>query len=1424
MAKKGKSREQKSPAPESKEKTKKKTSKKDEEDSKRDEIKKPQRGLAIGENFGWTGKLPATLLHEHCQKQKWRKVIFEMKKNAKGFTGIVILSWENPKTKEVIEVKMIPEHDLYEPQETTNAARHYAATYALYRINYLKNMKMLLPIIFRDYWSSLEAKRQLILKSDKNLHDSIYNADPFSVVLRQREINEKREKERLLREQNDAKVKKPSINILTSTKTGKNANDLKSMTKTAATKKPIELVPSFPKKVWSNSPFIDFDPEIRTSIENSIKNHIDWILEDHSKDIDQVKKNEYVEQLTKFGFRSTHVEEALSYTSNFTEALEWLLFHIPEDDLPPLFARREEDSAVSFKISKNIQQEYMLLRLGESAFDQYDILSSLEKNNNDEIETAIDLTRKLINFPAQQSGTSDSDLWEQEIEGIEMIGSNVCKFVENTNKRVVTIKLNPTNIASDLLSLRLYRSKHYPFDIPGLQLVVTNSSFKLANYLKLSILRQLLETIISQNYLGDCFIFPIIEWLENNISRIIDNPGPLVTFKPDRNKSKASANQQSKSTRTRKTGRILLSENDIEKIKSSDNKRKLSSEMKDSLSKRKALPAWNKRENLVSVINDNKVTLVTGETGSGKSTQIVQFILDHLNESGDYESTILCTQPRRISTIGLAERISDERIDKVGNETGYIIRGENNTCKTTRISFVTTGVLLRMLQSALSSNEDMDLSLFDRLKYIFIDEVHERSVDSDFLLIILKRIMKKLPNLKIVLMSATIDITVFQRFFDTPVNHIHIEGRTFPIKDHYLDEVLASLEYTMTNRDGEETQPKADSQFFKSGTLNYDLIAKLCDFIHKKLSSEANNGSILIFLPGIMEINRCIKTIEREFNDNKTNVWCLPLHSALSSQDQKRVFKSPPRGTRKIVVATNVAETSITIPDCVVVIDSGRSKTLFFDSQINATKLLENWCSRAEIMQRRGRSGRIQNGDCYHLYTKETENGMIAQPIPEIMRTRLENLYLVVKSMGINNVEEFLKGGLNPPDSISLSNAKFLLTQIGALNKSEQLSHLGRYLSYLPTDLHSGKLLILGCIFGCLELCLVLASLSSSGSPFLNSHELRSEIKLKKSMFSKDRGDLLGSAKAYLEYEKLRLSEGNSKKFIKDNYLSYLTLNEITSVRSQYLSLLKDIGFVPLSYHSRNKSDALYISLNKNQDNFSIVSAIITGAFYPNIARVQLPDPKYFQSSVGSVEIDPDIKQTKFWIQNKEFVEQFTNNKMIEGVLPAKRAFIHPSSLLFSDGIVANDESVSLDEFKNEDGSINFEKARANYKPDLTPQVPKSSNSLKNSFVVFTSSSFTSKLYLRDITPSSTMATILFGGAITYDVSNNINNGIVIDNWMPIRTWCKNGVLIKRLGILLDQVIHNKLSSPHFNTLPSDSDADSEILSVVETILRLNNK
>lgn len=1367
---------------------------------------KPQRGLAIGENFGWTGKLPATLLFEHCQKQKWGKVIFDMKKSAGGYTGIANLSWENPKTKEMIRVRMIPDAETYLPKETTNEARHYAATYTLHRINHIKNMKMVLPIIFRDYWTDLERQRLEMAKTNKEEHNFKYNANPFTAFIEKREKREKREKERLLREQNQAKAKKPTISIgsigtnvaKSSAMRPQNAKSLVSNSEVPQT--------SFPRKVWASAPFVDFSSEVRASIEDSIKHHIEWVL-GKAHNSDAAMRADHTSTLESLGFRTTHIREAFSYTLSFTAALEWLIFYIPEDDLPPTFAKSDQDSAVLLKISHDIKLEYMLKRLGESGFDNDEIVSELERRDNDEFSTSIALTRKLIGLEDDQlEPMEDSQLlWDQELEALSSIGTN--KVVVNDDSRIVNISLRPQKLSPSLFQVRVLRPPAYPNCLPGIQIIVADPNFKLAKYIKISILKQLLAHLLDHNYVGECMLYVIVEWLEHNIAAVIDNPGPLVTSAMISTGSKPQTSA-AKLNGKRHGNRYKTAEVDIDILAKKYTELLSSPKMKSSISSRMKLPAWSKKEDIVSTINKHKVTLITGETGSGKSTQVVQFMLDHMNSTGNFKSKIVCTQPRRISTMGLAERISEERLSSVGKETGYIIRGENKTGAETRISFVTTGVLLRMLQSFLSSSNAEDSSIFDDLGYIFIDEVHERSVDGDFLLIVLKNVMTKFPNLKIVLMSATIDINVFNNFFGSKVNHIHIEGRTFPIKDYYLQSILDDLQFTILSDEGEKLQPKADSRFFKLGNINYDLIAQLCLKIDN--DTKGTDGSFLVFLPGVMEINRAIRKIEDLFAQKGVDCWCLPLHSALSPSDQKRVFNRPPKGARKIVVATNVAETSITIPDCVVVIDSGRSKSLFYDATLDATKLIENWCSKAEIGQRRGRSGRITNGNCYHLYTGETKQQMLDQPIPEIMRTRLENLYLVVKSMGIDNVEKFLNSGIDPPDQSSLAKSLKLLTEMGALNEGK-LTFLGKYLSYLPTDLPSGKMLILGCIFGCLDITLTLASVSSSGSPFLNSFENRDKIKQIQTDLAKGNGDFIALAIAFDEYNMMRLKGQNSKKYIKDNYLSYLNLTAISSTREQFVSILKNIGFVPMNYNSRNKDS--FPNLNRNSSNLTMVLAVLTGAYYPNVARVQYPEAKYFQSSVGAIAMDPDARLSKFWIRN----ENFAPSKPDE--LPASRAFVHPSSVLF-DTSTAETAAPDLKEFMDEQGNIDMAKARAGYKADMTPKVMAKSNSLKAPFVVFGNSHFSTKLYIRELTPTSALATILLGGEISYDVAECLRTGkpspgIVLDSWIPIRTWCKNGVLLKQLRLMLDKLIDETLSNPE----RALHGTGTEVLPVIERVL-----
>lgn len=1328
---------------------------------------KPTRGLSVGENFGWTGKLPLTLLNEHCQKQKWRRPHIDNKRVSSGYVTIVTLTGENPKTKEPIVIQYKPR---YVAKETTNDSKHFSATYTMFRLNYKKNLKMILPNIFRDYWDELEDERKDLLRENKDKHDLLYTDNPFQTQIQYQLKQDQKQKEIATSKESQAKSRpismKPEVK--------KQLTSLKSFGDEYK-------LPSFPRKVWENSPLFDINSNLRVKVEFLIKHFISWPINLSPLPSENTHLQQNFKVLTALGFKPSHVEESFLYTDSLNKSLEWLIFYTPDDDLPDFFKKSDNHSQLTLRIAKDIKFDYLLKRLKESGFDDADILNLLSLNNNDELTTAVKLTQSLIpdDFvsPEPIEDIDSQEVWDQEIQSLKSMLYNIELSKDNKT----------ATVTFDSIKIKLFKPAKYPFELLGIQLLQP-----LPNYIKLAVLNKLVHYLCDNQYIGMEQIFIIIDFLKENITSIINDPGKLmIPNKYTLNRSNAikSINLGFKN--------MTLKEDDLNSIKYKYDQLLNNKDYPSVMKSRMELPAWAKRDQLINLINENQVSLITGETGSGKSTQIVQFLLDHLNKSGQFNSSIICTQPRRISALGLADRISQERLGKVGDEVGYTIRGDNKQSKFTRITFATTGVLLRIVQSFMI-NSSKSNKFLNNIDYIFVDEVHERSVDADFLLILLKLILPKFKNLKVILMSATINRTIFDKFFGIKINHIHIEGRTFPITDHYLDKVLTELDYKVFIND-QYVNPKPDATFFKTGNINYDLIAQLVLHIDDKLTKEQDKGSILIFMPGVFEINQLIKTVESSFSDVHKQVWCIPLHSALSPQEQKVVFKKPTGNNRKVVISTNIAETSITIPDCVAVIDSGRVKTMYFDERLKASKLVEDWCSQAEVMQRRGRSGRITSGNCYHLYTKETNREMMEHPIPEIKRTNLDNLYLIIKSMGIKDVEGFLDKGIDKPSDLSISNSLVKLEKIGALINNE-LTNLGKYLSFLPIDLQTGKLLIYGCIFGTLENSLILASIQSIGSPFTRKSEMRDRVKIIQSYYSKGNGDLFALLNVVKEYQ-LKTTAKERKTFIDKNCLSFLTMKEIVSTKTQLLNLLKEIGFIPLT---KDQID----HLNRNENNVAIMKSIISGSYYPQIAKVEYPDAKYVQSSSGSIEVDPDKRLTKYWIKNDNPEE-----------LPMTRSFIHPSSTLFD---TSSGEKASIihdpEQFKDENGDFDFAKASQNYKIDFTPQVSNvSSADSKPPFIIYGSSNQSTKLYLQQITPTSTLAILLFGGDILYDLSDisqgKISPGIIMDQWLPIKTWCKNAVLIKHLRSLLDQVIDSKLSN--FNA-KDDSDT---ILLTVENLL-----
>lgn len=415
-----------------------------------------------------------------------------------------------------------------------------------------------------------------------------------------------------------------------------------------------------------------------------------------------------------------------------------------------------------------------------------------------------------------------------------------------------------------------------------------------------------------------------------------------------------------------------------------------------------------------------QVMVISGETGCGKSTQVPQFFLDDwlLQSSVALDANrpishceVICTQPRRISAIGVAERVADERAEKIGNTVGYQIRLENKISSSTRLTFCTTGILLRRLQTD---------PMLESVSHVLVDEVHERSEESDFLLLILKEILAKRSDMRVILMSATLNAGLFAAYFGgAPV--LEIPGRTFPVQQFFLEDILdmskfvlepdsqfcrklkKNEEHQLTNeleyadviaanaapprsirdenlsladvfaRYAANTRATCKTLFLADPMrINPELIEAVLRYIVDGEHDWPREGTILIFLPGLAEI----QTVHDALNDSSTfggragKYVLVPLHSTLTNEEQALVFQRAPKGKRKIVMSTNIAETSVTIDDCVFVVDVGQMKEKRFDANRNMESLDLVWVSRANAQQRKGRAGRVMPGVGIHLYTK----------------------------------------------------------------------------------------------------------------------------------------------------------------------------------------------------------------------------------------------------------------------------------------------------------------------------------------------------------------------------------------------------------------------------------------------------------------------
>ncbi|XP_014832185.1 PREDICTED: putative ATP-dependent RNA helicase TDRD9 [Poecilia mexicana] len=619
-----------------------------------------------------------------------------------------------------------------------------------------------------------------------------------------------------------------------------------------------------------------------------------------------------------------------------------------------------------------------------------------------------------------------------------------------------------------------------------------------------------------------------------------------------------------------------------------------------------SLPITKDKEQLISFIESNSVVIVRGATGSGKTTQLPQFILDHYNEK-TASCNIVVTQPRKIGATSIARWVAAQRKCILGSLVGYQVALEKMATEHTRLIYMTTGVLLQKLVLAKSLTE---------YSHIFVDEVHERSEEMDFLLLVLRKLLhSNSRHVKIILMSATINCREFAEYFATPIwgkmspAYVYeVEGAPFTIEEFYLDDLQKLYPYRI--------EPPHPDDLLISPKM-YDLAISLIQSFNEMEGKDfskveeggtplSERGSVLVFLPGIHEI-RCMQESLAKLANQRLQVY--PLHSSVTLEEQNGVFLSPVPWYRKVILSTNIAESSVTVPDVKYVIDFCLARHLVCDKDTNYQSLRLTWASKTNCNQRKGRAGRVSKGFCYRLVTRAFWTNEIPEyMIPEMQLAPLSTILLKVKLLDMGDPRSLLSTALSPPNLSDIVRTVLELIEMGALsaksdgkNQSEdgELTFLGRVLAHLPVDLNLGKMIVLGHVFGCLDECLIIAASHSLKSFFaipamqqLAGH--RSKLAFSRGTPSDSmavvnafRAWYSAKKKGQLRHPKDELSWG------KENFIQIKRIREVAEL---YEDLKKRVSQFNMHVLEDSPSPD---NTSINRQKF-ILQIVIAGAFYPN--------------------------------------------------------------------------------------------------------------------------------------------------------------------------------------------------------------------------------